>query len=112
MRTQPGKILRVHVSESDRYQGQPLFEAIVARCRELKIAGATVFRALEGYGESAELHRAHLGRHDQPIVIVIVDSPENLDRLVPKIEEMLDTGVLAISEVEMIRVVTDPRVSA
>jgi len=102
----------VHVSESDRYQGQPLFEAIVARCRELKIAGATVFRALEGYGESAELHRAHLGRHDQPIVIVIVDSPENLDRLVPKIEEMLDTGVLAISEVEMIRVVTDPRVSA
>lgn len=104
MRAQPGKILRVHVSELDRYQGQPLFEAIVARCRELKIAGATVFRALEGYGESAELHRAHLGRHDQPIVIVIVDTEDNLDRLVPKIEEMLDTGVLAISEVEMIRV--------
>jgi PII-like signaling protein len=104
MRAQHGKILRVHVSESDSHQGQPLFEAIVARCRELKIAGATVFRGLEGYGESAELHRAHLGRHDQPIVIVIVDTEDNLDRLVPKIEEMLDTGVLAISEVEMIRV--------
>jgi PII-like signaling protein len=104
MRAQPGKILRVHVSESDSYQGQPLFEAIIARCRELKIAGATVFRGLEGYGESAELHRAHLGWHDQPIVIVIVDTEDNLDRLVPKIEEMLDTGVLAISEVEMIRV--------
>jgi PII-like signaling protein len=104
MRAQPGKILRVHVSESDSYQGQPLFEAIVARCRELKIAGATVFRGLEGYGESAELHRAHLGRHDQPIVIVIVDTEDNLGRLVPKIEEMLDTGVLAISDVEMIRV--------
>jgi uncharacterized protein len=104
MRAQPAKILRVHVSESDSYQGQPLFEAIVARCRELKIAGATVFRGLEGYGESTELHRAHLGRHDQPIVIVIVDTEDNLDRLVPKIEEMVDTGVLAISEVEMIRV--------
>jgi uncharacterized protein len=104
VKTQPGKILRVHVSESDTYQGHPLFEAIVARCRELKIAGATVFRGVEGYGESAELHRAHLGRHDQPIVIVIVDAEDNLDRLVPKIEEMLDTGVLAISEVEMIRV--------
>lgn len=104
MSPQPGKILRVHVSESDSYRGQPLFEAIIARCRELKIAGATVFRGLEGYGESAELHRAHLGRHDQPIVIVIVDTQENLDRLVPEIEQMLDTGVLAISEVEMIRV--------
>ena len=63
-----------------------------------------MFQGLEGYGESAELHRAHLVRHDQPIVIVIVDTAENLDRLVPAVEEMLDTGVLATSDVEMIRV--------
>ena len=63
-----------------------------------------MFRGLEGYGESAELHRAHLVRHDQPIVIAIVDTAENLDRLVPAVEEMLDTGVLATSDVEMIRV--------
>ena len=101
---QPARILRIHISESDRYQGRPLFEAIIAKCRELKIAGATVFQGLEGYGESAELHRAHLVRNDQPIVIVIVDTAENLDRLVPAVEEMLDTGVLATSDVEMIRV--------
>ncbi len=98
------RILRVHILESDRYDGKPLFEAIVAKCRELKIAGATVFRGLEGYGETAELHRAHLVRHDQPIVIVIVDTAENLDRLVTAIEPMIDTGVLATSDVEMIRV--------
>src|SRR5271157_6373458 len=95
---QPAEILRIHISESDRHQGKPLFEAIIAKCRELKIAGATVFRGLEGYGESADLHRAHLVRHDQPIVIVIVDTAENLSRLVPAVEEMIDTGVLATSD--------------
>jgi PII-like signaling protein len=104
MKTQPGRILRIHISQSDRYLGQPLYEAIIAKCREFKIAGATVFQGLEGYGESAELHRAHLMRNDQPIVIVIVDTVLNLDRLLPAVEEMLDTGLLATSAVEMIRV--------
>jgi|HubBroStandDraft_6_1064221.scaffolds.fasta_scaffold1458482_2 PII-like signaling protein len=104
MNAQPARILRIHVSESDRCQGEPLFEAIVAKCRELQIAGATVFQGLEGFGESAELHRGHLLRHDFPIVIAIVDTAENLDRLLPAVEAMIDTGVLAMSEVEMIRV--------
>ena len=104
LKVQPARILRIHISESDRYEGRPLFEAIIAKCRELKIAGATVFQGLEGYGESAELHRAHLVRNDQPIVIAIVDTAENLARLVPAVEEMLDTGMLATSDVEMIRV--------
>jgi PII-like signaling protein len=108
MNAQPARILRIHILESDRYDGQPLFEAIIAKCRELKIAGATVFRGLEGYGESAELHRAHLVHHDLPIVIVIVDTAESLGRLVPGIEEMIDTGVLATSDVEMIRVQRRP----
>jgi hypothetical protein len=81
-----------------------LYEALVAKCRELKIAGATVFRGLEGYGETAEMHRAHLIRHEQPIIIVIVDVPENLERLLPAVEQMMTTGVLASSEVAMIRV--------
>jgi PII-like signaling protein len=98
------RILRIHTSETDRYQGKPLYEAIVAKCRQLKIAGATVFRGLEGYGETAEMHRAHLIRHEQPIVIVIVDSPENLERLTPIVEQMINTGVLASSEATMIRV--------
>jgi PII-like signaling protein len=104
MQTQPGRILRIHISEGDRSGGEPLFEAIIAKCRELKIAGATVFRGLEGYGETGDLHRAHLITHDQPIVIVIVDTQQNLDRLLPAVEEMMDTGVLATSPVEMIRV--------
>ena len=101
---QPAKLLRIHISENDRYRGKSLYEAIVDKCRELRIAGATVFRGLEGYGETAEMHRSHLMRRDQPILISIVDTAENLARLVPVVEEMVDTGVLAISAVKAIRV--------
>jgi PII-like signaling protein len=102
--TQTGKILRVHVSEHDQYNGKPLYEAIVQKCREMKIAGATVFKGLEGYGETAEIHRAHLIGHDQPILITIVDSESQVRRLIPVLDEMLDTGLMAISDVEVIRV--------
>jgi uncharacterized protein len=111
MRTvQAAKLLRLHFSESDQYNGKPLYEAIVNRCRELKIAGATVFRGLEGYGESAEIHRHHLVRKDQPITVTIVDTPEKLARLIPEVEQMMDTGLIAISDVECIRIERPPGV--
>jgi uncharacterized protein len=100
----PARLLRIHISEGDRFQGKPLYEAIMAKCREMKIAGATVFRGLEGYGESAEMHRSHLARHDQPILISIVDTGDNLSRLVPVVEEMMDTGLIAVSDVRAVRV--------
>lgn len=101
----PAKLLRIHISEGDQFQGKPLYEAIVAKCRELKIAGATVLRGLEGYGETAEIHKAHLTRRDdRPILIMIVDTQENLDRLTPEVEEMMHTGLMAASDVEVIRV--------
>lgn len=101
---QAGEILRIHISESDRFEGRPLYEAIVERCREMKIAGATVFLGLEGYGETAEMHRAHLLHSDRPVVIAIVDTTENIRRLIPAVEGMIDTGVMAASEVRMMRV--------
>ncbi len=98
------RMLQIHISEGDRFEGKPLYEAIVERCREMKIAGATVFRGLEGYGETGAIHKPHLGRHDQPIVILIVDSPQNVERLMPAVEEMMGTGVLAMCEVRVVRV--------
>src|ERR1035441_620900 len=110
---QPARLVRIHISESDRFGGKPLYEAIVAKCRELKIAGATVFRGLEGYGESAEMHRPHLARHDQPIVISIVDTAEKVSGLIPVIEDMMATGLIAVSDVQVVRVQkmlrTEPR---
>ncbi len=101
---QPAEILRILISESDRFDGKPLYEAIVAKCRELKIAGVTVLGGLEGYGETAEMHKRHLMGSDRPIVITIVDTAENIRRLIPAAAEMMDTGLMATSPVEMIRV--------
>ena len=101
---QPAELLRIHLSESERYEGKPLYEAIVAKCRDLKIAGATVFCGLEGYGETAEIHRGHLVHSDRPVVVTVVDSADNIQRLIPAIAEMVDTGLMARSAVQMIRV--------
>ena len=110
MRTvKKAKLLRLHFGEGDRYNGKPLYEAIVNRCLELKIAGATVFRGLEGFGETAEIHRHHLVRKDQPIVVTIVDTEENLARLIPEVEEMMDTGMIATSDVQYMRMERQPK---
>ena len=100
----PAKLLRVLCSEGDVYQGKPLYQAVVDKCMAMKIAGATAFRGAEGFGESAEIHRGRLLRHDLPVVVTIVDSAETVARLVPVLEEMIDTGLIAISDVEAWRV--------
>ena len=98
------KLLRLHFTERDRYRDKPLYEAIVEKCREMKVAGVTVFRGLEGYGEDAEIHRSHVLRHDLPIVVQVVDSEESIARLLPVVEDMMDKGLIAISDVNVIRV--------
>jgi len=109
MRTvKKAKLLRLHFSEGDRYKGKPLYEAIMNRAKELKVAGATVFRGFEGYGETAEIHRHHLMAKDQPIVVTIVDTAENLARLIPEVEEMMDTGMIATSDVDYMRIEKPP----
>jgi len=98
------KLLRIHLTEGKSFQGKPLHEAILGRCRELGIAGATVFRGVEGYGETAEVHR-HRGLHgDLPLVIVIVDEAANLSGLVEELGRMLPSGLLAMSDVRVRRV--------
>lgn len=101
---QPAKLLRLHFTERDRHQGKPLYEAVVEKCRELKIAGATVFRGLEGYGGTAEIHRSHILTHDLPVVVQIVDSAENIQKLLPVVEEMMDQGLIAMSDVNVLRI--------
>lgn len=101
MQTGKAKLLRLHLSEQDRYRGAPLYEAVVRKCHELSIAGATVFKGVVGYGESAEMHRGHLLSHDQPVEILIIDADEKIERLCPVLEEMLDTGLIVTSDVEV-----------
>lgn len=101
---QPAKLLRLHFTEGERYHGKALYEAIVEKCREMKMAGATVFRGVEGFGDTAEIHRARLLGHDSPVVVQIVDAEEKIAGLLSEVEPMLTRGLIAISDVAMRRV--------
>ena len=98
------KMLRVHFGEDDKWQGKPLYEAIIEKCRVLDIAGATVFRGIEGYGASTLIRRPHLFRSsDLPIMVAIIDTEEKIKNLFPALDEMVGEGLIAMSDVEVIR---------
>jgi len=83
------KLLRIFIGESDRYNGKPLYEAIVNLARERSMAGATVLRGILGFGAHSRIHSAKILRlsEDLPIVIEIVDKHERIERVLPEIDE-------------------------
>ncbi|MGC9224236.1 MAG: DUF190 domain-containing protein [Terracidiphilus sp.] len=99
------RMLRIHLGESDQWQGKPLHEAIVAKCLELGIAGAIVYRGIEGYGASTRIrHSSHWTfSRDAPIKLSIIDTEEQIQKLIPHLDEMVAEGLIAISRVEVIR---------
>jgi len=101
------KMLRIHFGESDKWKGKPLYRAIVEKCRELDIAGATVFRGVEGYGASTLIHRVrHLSfSQDAPIMVSVIDSDDKIRKLIPHLDEMVGEGLIAMSKVEVIKYV-------
>jgi PII-like signaling protein len=101
------KMLRIHFGEDDKWNGKPLYRAIVEKCRELDIAGATVFRGIEGYGASTLIHRAHLlsFSSDAPLMVSVIDSEEKIKELIPHLDDMVKEGLIAVSEVEVIKYV-------
>jgi uncharacterized protein len=99
------KMVRVHFSQKDQWEGKPLHEAIVSVCLELGLAGATVYRGLEGFGFSAHIHHTSLWppSDDPPITVTIIDREEQIARLLPRLDEMVSEGIVAISDVEAVR---------
>jgi len=101
------KMLRIHFGEADKWKDKPLYRAIVEKCRELDIAGATVLRGIAGYGASTLIHRSHRlsFSHDAPVMVTVIDSEDNIQKLLPFLDEMVDEGLIATSEVEVIKYV-------
>lgn len=98
------ELLRIFIGESDRHQGKPLYEAIVAEAKKSGVAGATVLRGLMGFGAHSRMHTARILRlsEDLPIVIEIVDSAENIQALLPKFDEMIVEGLVTLEKVRVI----------
>lgn len=99
-----GQLLRVIVGESDRLDGRPLYETIVIKAREAGLAGATVTRASMGFGASSRLHTTKILRLslDLPMVIEIVDRPENIEKLLPFLDQVVHGGLVTIEDVRVL----------
>src|SRR6266545_4970666 len=99
------KLLRIYVGEDDRWEDEPLHEAIVKKLRMMDIAGATVYRGLIGYGAQNRVHRSgFLGlSKDLPIMLSIIDTEEKIRGVLPVLDEMVDEGLIALSDVEIIK---------
>jgi PII-like signaling protein len=97
-------LLRIFIGESDSYKSRPLYEQIVFKARELGLAGATVTRGLMGFGADSRLHTAKVLRLsvDLPVVIEIVDAEENLNKLLPFLDETVTEGMVTLEKVRVI----------
>jgi PII-like signaling protein len=105
------KMVRVHFSQKDQWNSKPLHEAILSVCMDLGLAGATVYQGIEGFGLSAHIHHSSIwpGSNDPPIMISIIDREEQIARLLPHLDEMVSEGVVAISDVEVVRYTNAPQ---
>jgi hypothetical protein len=96
--------LRIYVGESDRWNHHPLYEAIVLKARELRLAGATVLKCPMGFGASSHVHTAKILQlsGDLPMLIEIVDSKEKIDAFLPLLKEMIGGGLVTLQEVKVL----------
>lgn len=100
-----GMLLRIFIGESDNHQGKALYEQIVLKARELNLAGATVLRGLMGFGADSRMHTAKLLRlsEDLPVVIELVDTEENLNKLLPFLDRVVTEGLITLEKVRVIK---------
>lgn len=106
------KLLRVFIGEADKWHDEPLYEAIVKRLRMLEVAGATVYRGILGYGAKGHEHKKsffHMSR-DLPIMLSVIDTPDKIAAAASAIEDMLEDGLIVISDVEIVRLVRSSKI--
>lgn len=97
-------LMRIHVEEQDKFEGKPVYECIVQRLRERHFAGATAYRALEGFGATAHLHHhtAWAITTDSPIIVECIDADEKIRSILPELETMIGGGVMTLERVRVI----------
>src|SRR5580692_4258394 len=97
-------LMRIHIGESDRWHGKPLYEAIVELLRREKFSGATILRGVGGYGSSSIYHTEKVLRlsQDLPIVIEVVAFTERIEAILPRLDEMIGGGLVTLEKVRVI----------
>jgi len=97
-------LMRIHIGESDKWHGRPLHEAIVEILRKEGFSGATVLRGVAGFGGSSVYHTDKLLRlsQDLPIVLEVIETQERIDAILPRLDEMVDGGLITLEKVRVI----------
>lgn len=97
-------LMRIHIGESDRWEHQPLHEAIVEMFRREGFSGVTVLRAVGGYGSASRVHTDKILRlsQDLPIVIETVEYSERIEKILPRLDEMVGGGLITLEKVRVI----------
>jgi PII-like signaling protein len=99
------KMLRIIISEDDKWEGEPLYEAIIKRLIMTDIAGATVYKAIAGYGPHRRYHKKKtLTVHGElPILITVMDSEDKINKVIPILDELVGEGIVVLSDVNVIK---------
>lgn len=97
-------LMRVYLGESDKWNGKNLYEAIVQLLRREKFSGVTVLRGITGFGSTSRVHTEKILRlsQDLPIVIEAVETTERIQQILPRLDEMLDGGMITLEKIQVI----------
>jgi PII-like signaling protein len=97
-------LMRIHIGESDKWHGKPLHEVIVEMLRKEGFSGATVLRGVAGYGGSSIYHTDKLLRlsQDLPLIVEVVEYAERIEKILPRLDEMLDGGLITLEKVRVL----------
>jgi len=98
-------LMRIFIGENDQYNGKPLYQYLVEFFRKEKLAGTTVLRGIAGFGAKSHFHTTNILRlsSDLPIVLEVIDTKENLDKTLAKIDPMIKEGLITLEEVHIIK---------
>jgi len=103
--SEKGVLLRIFISENDTVDGKALYELIVMKAKEAGLAGATVLRGVMGFGYHSRMHTSKILRlsEELPLVVEIIDTRENLEKLLPYLDETVKEGLVTMENVEVVK---------
>lgn len=108
-RESKAKLMRIYIGENDKWRDKPLHKALVESMRANDIAGVTVYQGILGYGANGRIHKdsaLHLS-HDRPVMLSVVDAEEKLRAYFPILDEMVQQGLVVLSDVDIIKYTHD-----
>jgi PII-like signaling protein len=99
------KILKIYISEDSKYNNHNLYHALVLKLKEIGMAGVTVTRGIEGYGQGKCLHTTRILElsANLPIVIEVIDESERIKMAIPIVKEMVNEGLVIITDVDIVK---------